>query len=493
MRKFGIAPLRSENYPEWYQQVIKEADLAENSSVRGCMVIKPWGYALWEQMQQTLDALFKATGHQNAYFPLFIPLRYLEQESEHVEGFAKECAVVTHSRLQANAEGKLVPASPLEEPLIVRPTSETIIGESFSRWVHSYRDLPILINQWANVVRWEMRTRLFLRTSEFLWQEGHTVHETAEEAQQEAYQMLACYRDFAEQYMAMPVLSGPKTTSERFPGAVTTLCIEAMMQDGKSLQAGTSHFLGQNFARASNIRFTGREGKEQIAWTSSWGVSTRLIGGLIMVHSDDDGLILPPRLAAYHVVILPVVHHEEDRATVMEYCQSLQEKLQEKYFGEKKIRAFIDIRDENGGEKKWKWIKKGVPLVLEVGPRDVNNENVSAIYRYTMEKKVLTAAEFVTNISQDLTTIQEGMFRRALKFRKDHTYKMTDRASFEAHWKSNQVGYIETPYIEDVQVEQAMKEQYNITVRCLSEVDEEIPCLFSGKSTKQRAIWARSY
>ncbi|MEL6898268.1 MAG: aminoacyl--tRNA ligase-related protein, partial [Planctomycetota bacterium] len=304
--KTAISPTRSEDYPEWYQQVIRAADLAENSPVRGCMVIKPWGYQLWENMQRALDDMFKATGHQNAYFPLFIPMSYLEKEAEHVEGFAKECAVVTHHRLEPDPDGGLRPAGKLEEPLIVRPTSETIIGDTYSRWVQSYRDLPILINQWANVVRWEMRTRMFLRTAEFLWQEGHTVHATQQEAIDETRQMLDVYATFAEEWMAMPVIRGEKTPLERFPGAVSTLSIEAMMQDRKALQAGTSHFLGQNFSRAQSIQFQDTEGNLQFAWTTSWGVSTRLVGALIMSHADDDGLVLPPKLAASHVVILPI-------------------------------------------------------------------------------------------------------------------------------------------------------------------------------------------
>lgn len=495
MRKFAISPLRSENYPEWYQKVVQEADLAENSDVRGCMVIKSWGYALWEAMQHVMDQMFKATGHQNAYFPLFIPLKYIEKETEHVEGFARECAVVTHTRLQTNAEGKLVPASPLEEPLIVRPTSETIIGESFSRWVHSYRDLPILINQWANVVRWEMRTRMFLRTSEFLWQEGHTAHETAHEAREEAERMLCVYRDFAENYMAMPVLCGEKTALERFPGAVTTLCIEAMMQDGKSLQAGTSHFLGQNFAKSSNISFTGRDGQMQYAWTSSWGSSTRLIGGLIMTHSDDDGLILPPRLAAYHVVILPVIHHEEDQTKVMEYCQNLRKNLTAINYNGSPVRVFIDQRDISGGEKKWSWVKKGVPLIVEVGMRDIESKSLMVTCRYTMEKKIILENLFLSNLSNKLQEIQDGMFNRALKFREENTHFINDREEFESFWKQKNIGYVVTFCGENSEIEEQMKKDYNITIRCVLPNDEKITqkCLFSGQSETRKVVWAKSY
>ncbi|MDR2806895.1 MAG: proline--tRNA ligase, partial [Puniceicoccales bacterium] len=402
MRKFAISPSRSENFPEWYQQVIQEADLAENSAVRGCMIIKPWGYALWENMQHILDDMFKKSGHQNAYFPLLIPLSYFEKEATHVNGFAKECAVVTHTRLQTDRLGNLVPTAPLEEPLIIRPTSETIIGESFSRWVHSYRDLPILINQWANVMRWEMRTRLFLRTSEFLWQEGHTAHETAEEAKTEARTMLAYYREFAEDYMAMPVLCGEKTEMERFPGAVQTLCMEAMMQDRKSLQAGTSHFLGQNFAKSSNIQFTGRHGERQYAWTSSWGTSTRLIGGLIMTHADDDGLILPPRLAPQHVVILPVIHHDKDENTILAYCMNIKQRIEEVQYDHCFVKIHVDKRNINGGVKKWEWIKKGVPLVLEIGLRDIEKNAVSVLRRHTMEKYALPVDVFIQTLEEEL-------------------------------------------------------------------------------------------
>src|SRR5690606_13909614 len=367
----AITPTREENYAEWYQQVIRAADLAEPSPVRGSMVIKPWGYSLWENMQRALDDMFKATGHQNAYFPLFIPLSFLQKEAAHVEGFAKECAVVTHHRLEAGPDGALVPSGELEEPLIVRPTSETIIGDAFARWVQSYRDLPLLINQWANVVRWEMRTRMFLRTAEFLWQEGHTAHATREEALEETRRMLDVYATFAEQWMAMPVIKGEKTAGERFPGAEQTWCIEAMMQDRKALQAGTSHFLGQNFAKASGIQFLDQQGQHQYAWTTSWGSSTRLIGGLLMTHSDDDGFVLPPRLAPALVVMRPIGRREEERPRVLEYCHAVAAELRAQRYAENPIRVIVDERDERGGEKLWHWIKKGVPLRLEIGPRDI--------------------------------------------------------------------------------------------------------------------------
>jgi prolyl-tRNA synthetase len=369
----AITPRREDDFPEWYQQVVRAADLAENSEVRGCMVIKPWGYGIWENMQRALDAMFKATGHQNAYFPLFIPLSHLAKEAKHVEGFAKECAVVTHHRLESDGKGglRVAPDAELKEPLVVRPTSETIIGATFAKWVQSYRDLPILINQWANVVRWELRPRIFLRTAEFLWQEGHTVHETEAEAREETIRMLGVYETFARDYLALPAFTGEKSPGERFPGAVETLCLEAMVQDRKAIQAGTSHFLGQNFARASGIQFVSRQNAPEFAWTTSWGVSTRLIGTVIMAHGDDDGLMLPPRIAPAHLVILPVTPKPETRSAVLETVQKLAARLRaEKYAGEP-IRVEIDSRDLPGGAKNWEWIKKGVPLRVDIGPRDV--------------------------------------------------------------------------------------------------------------------------
>src|SRR5476651_663991 len=358
----AISPIRANDFPEWYQAVITAADMAENSEVRGCMVIKPWGYGIWELMQAQLDKMFKATGHKNAYFPLFIPLSYLEKEAEHVAGFAKECAIVTHHRLEVNAEGKLVPTGKLSEPLVVRPTSETIIGAAYAKWVQSYRDLPLLLNQWANVVRWEMRPRIFLRTTEFLCQEGHTAHETEAEALHETRRMLDVYETFARDHLAIPVLTGSKSASERFPGAVDTLCIEAMVQDRKAVQAGTSHFLGQNFAKASGIKYLSREGKQEHAWTTSWGVSTRLIGALIMAHADDDGLVLPPRIAAAHAVIIPITPKEETRAAVLEACEKLAASLREQRFHGVPLEIEVDARDVGGGVKSWEWIKKGIPL-----------------------------------------------------------------------------------------------------------------------------------
>ena len=494
--KTAITPTRVENYPEWYQQVIKAADLAETSPVRGCMVIKPWGYAIWENIQKELDRRFKATGHKNAYFPLFIPMRYLQKEADHVDGFAKECAVVTHSRLEADENGQLQPAGPLDEPLIVRPTSETIIGELFAKWVQSYRDLPLLINQWANVVRWEMRTRLFLRTSEFLWQEGHTVHATEEEAMEETRTMLDVYADFSENYLAMPVIKGEKTEAERFPGAVSTYSIEAMMQDKKALQAGTSHFLGQNFAKSSSIKFLNAESKEEHAWTTSWGVSTRLVGGLIMTHSDDDGLVLPPAIAPAHVVILPVTPKPDSRDAVLEYCRDIKQALEaQSYLGEP-VRVELDDRDIRGGEKTWSWVKKGVPVRIEVGPRDMEKEAVFYARRDKAVKDKVSQekASFVSEITALLENIQSNLFKKAQDFQKTHTQSIDNKEGFEAYFADEDAGYASVGFCLDSQLEDELAKRLKISVRCIPNdtVAETVPCIFTGKDGK-RVIFARSY
>ena len=494
--KTAITPTRLENYPEWYQQVIKAADLAETSPVRGCMVIKPWGYAIWENIQKELDRRFKATGHKNAYFPLFIPMRYLQKEADHVDGFAKECAVVTHSRLEADENGQLQPAGPLDEALIVRPTSETIIGELFAKWVQSYRDLPLLINQWANVVRWEMRTRLFLRTSEFLWQEGHTVHATEEEAMVETRTMLDVYADFSENYLAMPVIKGEKTEAERFPGAVSTYSIEAMMQDKKALQAGTSHFLGQNFAKSSSIKFLNAESKEEHAWTTSWGVSTRLVGGLIMTHSDDDGLVLPPAIAPAHVVILPVTPKPDSRDAVLEYCRDLKQALEaQSYLGEP-VRVELDDRDIRGGEKTWSWVKKGVPVRIEVGPRDMEKEAVFYARRDKAVKDKVSQekASFVSEITALLENIQSSLFKKAQDLQKTHTQSIDNKEDFEAYFADEDAGYASVGFCLDRQLEDELAKRLKISVRCIPNdtVAETVPCIFTGKDGK-RVIFARSY
>jgi prolyl-tRNA synthetase len=501
-RKTAITPTRVEDYPEWYQQVVKAADLAENSPVRGCMVIKPWGYGLWENIQKHLDRMFKETGHVNAYFPLFIPMSYLEREAKHVEGFAKECAVVTHSRLEDDGKGGLRPASPLDEPLIVRPTSETIIGEMYAKWVQSYRDLPILINQWANVVRWEMRTRLFLRTTEFLWQEGHTAHATEAEAWEETRKMLDVYATFAREYMAMPVITGEKTEGERFPGAVSTLCIEAMMQDRKALQAGTSHFLGQNFAKASQIKFQDTNGQEAYAWTTSWGVSTRLVGAMIMTHSDDDGLICPPRLAPTQVVILPVIPKEELRAEVMDYCKQLASQIRTQRWMDDPISVEIDARDLRGGDKSWQWVKKGVPIRIEVGPRDIAQDGVFWSRRDTGEKAPCARVAFIEKLPAILSEIQESLYQRALAFREENTVRIDKREDFYAFFTPKNEekpeihgGFALAHWDGSSEVEDIVQKDLKVSIRCipLNAEPEEGRCVISGRPSQRRVIFAKSY
>lgn len=501
MAKTGISPTRSEDYPGWYQQIVRAADLAENSPVRGCMVIKPWGYALWENMQGVLDGMFKETGHENAYFPLFIPKSFLEKEAEHVEGFAKECAVVTHHRLEPGADGGLVPAGKLEEPLIVRPTSETIIGHMFAKWIESYRDLPLKINQWCNVVRWEMRVRLFLRTAEFLWQEGHTAHATKEEALDETRLMLDIYAKFAEEYMAMPVVKGEKTEGERFPGADMTLSIEAMMQDRKALQAGTSHFLGQNFSKAQDIKYQNADGGESFAWTTSWGVSTRLVGALIMTHSDDDGLVLPPRLAPKHVVICPVIRKEEERAEVMGYCTALAKELGDVQYDGKRVAVFVDDSDKRGGEKKWFHIKRGVPIRLEVGPRDIKNDSLFVGRRDQPKSFGMPRAEFVERVSEILDEMQQGLFDKALKLRTDNTQQINSFDEFKAFFTPKNEGKPEVHggfaecYFVDCPETDAMLVPLKVTPRCAPVGQDAEPgvCIFTGKPTQTRGIFAKSY
>lgn len=499
----AISPSRSEDFPEWFQQVIRAADLAENSEVRGCMVIKPWGYALWERMHEVLDGMFKATGHRNAYFPLFIPLSYLEKEAAHVEGFAKECAVVTHHRLEAR-DGRLVPAGELNEPLVVRPTSETIIGAAYARWVSSWRDLPILLNQWANVVRWEMRPRLFLRTAEFLWQEGHTAHETREEAEEETARMLGVYESFARDYLALPVVAGEKSESERFPGAERTYCIEAMVQDRKAIQAGTSHFLGQNFSKASGIRFQSRTGTLDYAWTTSWGVSTRLVGTLLMAHGDDDGAVLPPRITPAHVVILPVTPREETRAAVLEAAERLASRLREQSFDGRPLSVEFDTRDLGGGVKNWEWIKRGIPLRIELGPRDLAQKSAAVSRRDAppKSKEIFPWEEIVARAPQWLEDIQNCLLARALAFRQEHTREIDSREEFEAFFTPQNPskpeihgGFALTHWDGSREVEEQVKESLKVTIRCIPRDQPEEPgiCPFSGRPSSRRVVWAKSY
>ena len=495
--KTAITPTRADNYPEWYQQIIKAADLAETSPVRGCMIIKPWGFAIWENMQRILDDEFKATGHKNLYFPLLIPLSFMQKEAEHIEGFAKECAVVTHHRLAADTDGKLIPAGQLEEPYIIRPTSETIIGDAFSRWIQSYRDLPLLINQWANVMRWELRTRMFLRTSEFLWQEGHTAHARADEAMQETLQMLDVYAKFAEDYLAMPVIKGEKTASERFPGAVNTYTIEAMMQDKKALQAGTSHFLGQHFSRGFNIKYLSAEGKEEFAWTTSWGASTRLIGGLIMTHSDDNGLIVPPKIAPSHIVILPVLHKEEDRSNIMEYCQKLAAELRELHYHGKKLIVEIDTRELTGGEKAWSWVKKGVPVRLEIGNKEVNNNTVFMGRRDKdyKDRKAVSRAEFILHITQELDEMQQNLLTRARQFRDENTQVISSEAALYDYFKGEKSGFALAHWNGDAAIETKVKEDLSVTIRCMpfDQHGKSGKCIFTGQHSDQLVLFAKSY
>ena len=502
--KTAITPRRDQDFPEWYQQAIRAAELAEPSDVRGCMVIRPWGYGIWENMQRQLDAMFRATGHRNAYFPLFIPLSYFAKEAEHVEGFAKECAVVTHTRLEVDADGKIKPASPLTEPLVVRPTSETIIGASYARWVQSYRDLPILINQWANVVRWEMRPRLFLRTTEFLWQEGHTVHETEAEAREETRLILDLYERFVRDHLAVPVFTGEKSESERFPGAVQTLSIEAMMQDRRAIQAGTSHFLGQNFARASGIQFQNRQGKQEFGWTTSWGMSTRLIGTLIMMHGDDDGIILPPRIAPTQIVILPVAPKEETRAKVIEACDNLAARLRDIRYADVPVEVTVDRRDLGGGVKNWEWIKKGVPLRVEIGPRDLekNAVEVSRRDQAVKTKESMPVEEFVARVPEILGSIQNSLYQRAKEFRDANTRVIESKKDFYDFFTPKNAakpeihgGFALAHWNGSREVEEQIKNDLKVTIRVVPLNDSPEPgkCIFTGEPSARRVVWAKSY
>ncbi|MCQ2384802.1 MAG: proline--tRNA ligase [Paludibacteraceae bacterium] len=483
---------REENYSQWYNDLVVKADLAENSAVRGCMVIKPYGYAIWEKIQRQLDDMFKETGHVNAYFPLFIPKSYLSREADHVEGFAKECAVVTHYRLKTNAEGNGVvvdPAAKLEEELIVRPTSETIIWSTYKNWIHSYRDLPILCNQWANVVRWEMRTRLFLRTAEFLWQEGHTAHATREEALEEARKMLDVYAEFAEKYMAVPVVKGIKSPNERFAGALETFCIEAMMQDGKALQAGTSHFLGQNFAKAFDVQFMNKDNQPEYVWATSWGVSTRLMGALIMSHSDNNGLVLPPKLAPYQVVIVPIYKNAEQLAAITEKVDAIRAGL-------KALNISVKYDDADNRKPGWKFAQyelKGVPVRLAIGARDLENGTVEVMRRDTLTKETVSMEGIDTYIKNLLDDIQENIYQKALKFRQSVTREVNSYEEFKVEIEKG--GFLACHWDGTPETEEKIKEETKATIRCIPLDAPEEPgfCMVTGKPSKRRVLFARSY
>jgi prolyl-tRNA synthetase len=485
-------PKRSENYSEWYNEIVKRAGLAENSAVRGCMVIKPYGYAIWEKMQRALDDMFKATGHQNAYFPLFVPKSFLEKEAEHAEGFAKECAVVTHYRLKNSPDGKglvIDPAAKLEEELIIRPTSEAIIWNAYKNWIQSWRDLPLLINQWCNVVRWEMRTRLFLRTAEFLWQEGHTAHASEQEAVEETERMLDVYATFAEQWIAMPVIRGLKSPGERFAGAIETYCIESLMQDGRALQAGTSHFLGQNFAKSFDVKFVNKENQLEYAWATSWGVSTRMIGGLIMAHSDDNGLVLPPKLAPIQVVIVPIYRSPEDLAKISERVGSI--------VGELRSRGIsVKYDDDDQQRSGWKFAEyelKGVPVRLGIGMRDLENGTVDVARRDTLTKESRPLDGIVDHVTLLLDEIQQNIYQKALKFREDNTFRVDTWDEFKEQIEKG--GFILAHWDGTAETEEKIKNETKATIRCipLDAPDEEGKCVYTGKPSAKRVVFARAY
>ncbi len=495
MAKVQKLTTRSENYSEWYNELVKRADMAENSEVRGCMVIKPYGYAIWERMQRLLDDMFKATGHVNAYFPLFIPKSFLSREADHVEGFAKECAVVTHYRLKNDPDGKGVivdPEAKLEEELIVRPTSETIIWSSYRNWIQSYRDLPLLINQWANVVRWEMRTRMFLRTAEFLWQEGHTAHANEQEAIEEAERMLGVYGKFAEKQLAIPVVRGVKTPGERFAGALETYCVEALMQDGKALQFGTSHFLGQNFAKAFDVRFATQDNKEEYVWATSWGVSTRMMGALIMTHSDDQGLVLPPNIAPFQVVIVPIAKKDNERELVGEKVHQIKDQL---------LGAGIRVKVDDDITKSpgWKfaeWELKGVPIRLALGPRDLAANKIEVSRRDTQHKESMDLTDdFVEVIQQLLTEIQENIYQKALEFREQHTHYIDTWDEFKIQIEKPLPGYIMAHWDGTDETENRIQEETKATIRCIpiDGDDESGKCVYTGRPSKQRVVFAKAY
>ncbi|MBX3593105.1 aminoacyl--tRNA ligase-related protein [Sphingomonas sp.] len=510
MIKHALNVTREGDFAQWYQTVITEADMAEESGVRGCMVIRPWGYGIWERIQRLLDDRIKATGHENCYFPLFIPLSYFEKEAEHVDGFAKEMAVVTHHRL-IQKDGKMIPdpEAKLEEPLVVRPTSETVIGAAFSRWVQSWRDLPVLINQWANVVRWEMRTRMFLRTAEFLWQEGHTAHSSVEEAREETLKMLEVYRSFAEECVAMPVVAGEKPENERFPGAVSTYSIEAMMQDGKALQAGTSHFLGTTFSQAQDIKFQNSEGQQELAQTTSWGMSTRMIGGLIMTHGDDDGLRVPPRIAPWQIVIVPMLRDTDEDAALIDYCKAIQRELaSQSAFGEP-VRALLDLKPVKAVTKRWGWIKKGAPIVVEVGGRDMAGGNVSVTIRTDLYREdgklnsaIVARDAFLGDAVGRLEAVQAALFDQARTRMQDNIVRdVTDFAGLEAYFESagKSPGWVEVEWARPggADLDKVVERLKALKLTFRNVPADAAPatgsCIFTGAPAVERILVARAY
>jgi len=484
-------PKRSENYSEWYNEIVKRADLAENSAIRGCMVIKPYGFAIWEKMQKALDDMFKATGHQNAYFPLFVPKSFLEKEEEHAEGFAKECAVVTHYRLKVNPDGGLMvdPNAKLEEELIIRPTSETVIWNTYKNWIQSWRDLPLLINQWCNIVRWEMRTRLFLRTTEFLWQEGHTAHVTEQEAIEETERMLGVYATFAEDWIGLPVLKGLKSPNERFAGAVETYCIEGLMQDGKALQCGTSHFLGQNFSKSFDVKFVNKENEQEYPWATSWGVSTRLMGALIMAHSDDQGLVLPPKLAPIQVVIIPIYKTPEDLATISEKINPIFEDL-------KAAGISVKYDDSDNQRSGWKFAEyelRGVPIRLGLGMRDLENGTIEVARRDTLTKESVALDTVVDTVKVLLEQIQQAIYQKALRFREENTHRIDTWEDFKIQIEKG--GFILAHWDGTAETEEKIKEESKATIRCipLDAPEEAGKCVYSGAESNRRVVFARAY
>ncbi len=492
-----LTPTRAENFPEWYQAVVKAADLAEMKHVRGCMVIRPWGLGMWEQIRRRFDEVIGELGVENVYFPLFIPLSYIQKEADHVAGFAKEMAVVTHHRLELDEAGQLVPAAPLNEPVVVRPTSETIIGESMKGWIDSYRDLPMLLNQWANVVRWEMRPRVFLRTTEFLWQEGHTAHETEAGALAESLQMHEVYRELAATWLAIPVIPGEKPASERFPGAERSFTIEAMMQDGKAVQAGTSHFLGQNFAKSADIAFSDRDGGRSLVWTTSWGISTRLVGAVVMVHGDDDGLRVPPLVAPSQVVLVPIARGGEDDARVLEACREMKRELETRSMKPGvTLRVRVDARDRRSVDRRWEWVRKGAPVVIEVGARDLDQGTVSAIRRDDLENRVeISIGDLSAALPALLEDIQASLLAQATTdLERRIRYDVVDLAGFEAHFEEPDAAFVVAPWCSSPECETVAADRWSVSIRCIpfDRAGEAGPCVICGVAGES-AVWGRSY